>query len=98
MAAGRGSATGVQQREKPRRRADSVGILSHTYAGVKPHSQARGASTCCGCGLEKPSTGLQVFLSSEQEEMAELSKYNGIYPCLSSREDRCRWPAQGIEG
>ena len=44
--------------------ADSVGILSHTYAGVKPHSQARGASACCGCGLEKPSAGLEA----QQEE------------------------------
>lgn len=77
MAAGRGSGAGVRQREKPRSRADSVGILSHTYAGVKPHSQARGASTCCGYGLEKPSTGLEVFLSSEPEEKAELSEYDG---------------------
>lgn len=29
--------------EKPRTWADSVGILSHTYAGVKPHYQARGS-------------------------------------------------------
>lgn len=29
--------------EKPRSWADSVGILSHTYAGVKPHYQARGS-------------------------------------------------------
>lgn len=72
MAAGRGSGAGVP--EKPRSRADSVGILSHTYAGVKPHSQARGASTCCGYGLEKPSTGLEVFLSAEPEERAELSE------------------------
>lgn len=78
MAAGRGSGAGVQQREKPRSRADSVGILSHTYAGVKPHSQARGASTCCGCGLEKPSTGMEVFLSAEQEGRAELFKHHGI--------------------
>lgn len=55
---------GAREREKPRSGADSVGILSHTYAGVKPHSQARGASTCCGCGLEKPSAGLEA----QQEE------------------------------
>lgn len=29
--------------EKPRSWADSVGILSHTSAGVKPHYQARGS-------------------------------------------------------
>jgi hypothetical protein len=75
-----------------RSQADSVGILSHTYAGVKPHSQARRDSTCCGCGLEKPSAGLEVFLSAGQEEKPGLSDKGAIL--RMSRKFSC----QGVTG
>lgn len=52
--------------------AKSVGILSHTYAGMKPPSQHGELAPAVAVALKSPRKRLKFTFSSEQEERTGL--------------------------